>query len=122
LLLEKIYRRELVSPEASDEMLLILKHQKLRDRLPRYLPTGWLIAHKTGLLRKACHDVGIVFSPKGNYMICVMTGQDTNYRAAKQFIASVGRITFDYYQGGFHRPIYQSRRHEKMAATEIVAS
>ena len=119
LLLEKIYRRELVSPEASDDMLLILKHQKLRDRLPRYLPTGWQIAHKTGLLRKACHDVGIVFSPKGDYMICVLTGQDANYREAKRFIASVGRITYDYYQGGFHRPIYQSRRHE---SPQIAAS
>jgi beta-lactamase class A len=114
-LLEKIYRRELVSPEASDDMLLILKHQKLRDRLPKYLPLGWQIAHKTGLLRKSCHDVGIVFSPKGDYMICVLTGEDSNYRAAKHFIASVGRITFDYYQGGFHRPIYQSRRRDPSA-------
>ena len=34
-LLEKIYKRELVSPEASDQMLDILKHQHLRDREPR---------------------------------------------------------------------------------------
>ena len=31
-LLEKIYRRELVSPQASEQMLDILKHQYLRDR------------------------------------------------------------------------------------------
>jgi beta-lactamase class A len=96
-LLEKIYRRELVSPQASDQMLEIMKHQHLRDRLPRFLPTGWEIAHKTGLLRKACHDVGIVFSPKGDYLICVLTSNDTTYKLAKRFIANVGRITFDYY-------------------------
>jgi beta-lactamase class A len=96
-LLEKIYRRELVSPEASDQMLDIMKHQHLRDRLPRFLPTGWEIAHKTGLLRKACHDVGIVFSPKGDYLICVLTSHDSTYKMAKRFIATVGRITFDYY-------------------------
>jgi beta-lactamase class A len=96
-LLEKIYRRELVSPQASDQMLDIMKHQHLRDRLPRFLPTGWEIAHKTGLLRKACHDVGIVFSPKGDYMICVLTSHDVTYKMAKRFIANVGRITFDYY-------------------------
>lgn len=96
-LLEKIYKRELVSPEASDEMLSIMKHQHLRDRLPRFLPTGWEIAHKTGLLRKACHDVGIVFSPQGDYMICVLTSHDTTYKTAKRFIASLARITFDYY-------------------------
>jgi beta-lactamase class A len=96
-LLEKIYKRELVSAEASDQMLDIMKHQKLRDRLPRFLPIGWEIAHKTGLLRRACHDVGIVFSPKGDYLICVLTSHDVTYKTAKRFIASVGRITFDYY-------------------------
>lgn len=103
-LLEKMYQRELVSKEASDEMLDILKHQKLRDRLPRFLPNGWEIAHKTGLLRKACHDVGIVFSPKGDYMICVLTAHDKTYKNAKGFIASVARITYDYYQGGTRKP------------------
>jgi beta-lactamase class A len=96
-LLEKMYKRELVSARASDEMLDILKHQKLRDRLPRFLPTGWEIAHKTGLLRKACHDVGIVFSPKGDYMICVLTSQERTYKKAKQFIASIGQITYGFY-------------------------
>lgn len=109
-LLEKIYQRRLVSAEASDQMLDILKHQKLRDRLPRFLPTGWEIAHKTGLLRKACHDVGIVFSPRGDYMICVLTANDRTYKTAKRFIASMGRITYGYYQGGSRRPIIQGRR------------
>jgi len=109
-LLEKIYDRRLVSAEASDQMLDILKHQHLRDRLPRFLPTGWEIAHKTGLLRKACHDVGIVFSPDGDYMICVLTAHDATYKMAKRFIASMGRITFDYYQGaGARLPVLQSR-------------
>lgn len=116
-LLEKIYRRQLVSAQASDQMLDILKHQKLRDRLPRFLPTGWEIAHKTGLLRKACHDVGIVFSPQGDYLICVLTAHDKTYKNAKRFIASMGRITFNYYQGGFHRPVLQSRRSASRAAT-----
>jgi len=109
-LLEKIYQRQLVSAEASDQMLDILKHQKLRDRLPRFLPAGWEIAHKTGLLRKACHDVGIVFSPQGDYMICVLTSHDATYKMAKRFIASMGRITYDYYQGGLRKPILQTSR------------
>lgn len=108
-LLEKIYRRELVSADASDQMLDILKNQKLRDRLPRYLPQGWEIAHKTGLLRRACHDVGIVFSPKGDYLVCVLTARDRTYKNAKQFIASIGRITFDYYRHDFQPPVLHSR-------------
>lgn len=109
-LLERIYQKQLVSAKASEQMLTILKHQKLRDRLPRFLPTGWEIAHKTGLLRRACHDVGIVFSPGGDYLICVLTSHDPTYKMAKRFIASLGRITYDYYRGGFHHPIVQTRR------------
>ena len=79
---------------------------------------GWQIAHKTGLLRKACHDVGIVFTPKGDYLICVLTGhQSSNYRMSKHFIASMGRLTFDYYQGGFHRPLSISRRRDVVTNT-----
>ncbi len=110
MLLEKIYTRQLVSEQASDDMLGILKRQHLRDRLPKYLPSGWMIAHKTGLLRRACHDVGIVFSPNGDYLICVLTNHDSTYKVAKRFIATMGRISFDYYQGGFHTPMVQTRR------------
>jgi beta-lactamase class A len=114
VLLEKIYRRELVSATASDDMMTILKNQKLRDRLPKYLPQGWEIAHKTGLLRKACHDVGIVFSPSGNYMVCVLTADQSTYKMAKRLIASVGRITFDYYRYGTADP---QARHLSKSAT-----
>jgi beta-lactamase class A len=117
LLLEKIYQRQLVSADASDQMLDILKHQHLRDRLPRFLPIGWQIAHKTGLLRKACHDVGIVFTPQGDYMICVLTAHDQTYKMAKRFIASMGRITFDCYQGGVHHPMVQTRLPEPPVRT-----
>ena len=48
LLLEKIYHGELVSPEASAQMLEILKRQKVNDRLPKGLPGYLVIAHKTG--------------------------------------------------------------------------
>lgn len=108
-LLERIYKRDLVSADASEQMLDILKRQHLRDRLPRYMPNDFQIAHKTGLLRKACHDVGIVFTPQGDYMICVLTARERTYKTAKRFIASMGRITFDAYQGGLHRPVLQSR-------------
>jgi beta-lactamase class A len=118
LLLEKIYRGEMVSADASEQMMTILKHQKLRDRLPRFMPTGWEIAHKTGLLRRACHDVGIVFSPSGDYVICVLTSnQGARYKNAKQLIASLGRITYDYYQGGFHKPVLHSRRNTSEPAS-----
>lgn len=98
MLMEKIYRGELVDPDSSAMMLQILgKPKATASRLAKGLPRGWKIAHKTGLLRLACHDTGIIFSPHGDYAITVLTGQNRSYSAAKDFIARLGRITARHY-------------------------
>jgi len=97
-LMEQVYEGKLVSRESSEFMLDVLKHNKSRSRLRRGLPLGWEIGHKTGLLRKACHDVGIVFSPRGDYVIAVLTSEVPNYSSAKNFITRVAKLTFRYYK------------------------
>ena len=97
-LFERIYAGTLVDKEKSDYLLGILKQTKSRNRLRAGLPDGWELGHKTGLLRSACHDAGIVFSPRGDYLLVVMTGNVPNYKRAKAFIASVGRTTYKYYK------------------------
>lgn len=98
-LLERIYRGEVVNGFASELMLDILKRKRSRSRLAKYLPPGWQIAHKTGLLRRSCHDAAIIFSPNGDYVMVVLTGRVDNYPTAKDFIARLGRSTFKYYRG-----------------------
>ncbi|MDO8805748.1 MAG: serine hydrolase [Elusimicrobiota bacterium] len=97
-LLERIYSGALVNRESSEFMLDVLKHTKSRSRLRKGLPLGWEIGHKTGLLRRACHDVGIVFSPRGDYVIAVLTSEAPNYTAAKNFISKVAKMTYQYYK------------------------
>jgi len=97
-LMERIYAGAMVDKESSDFMLDVLKHNKSRSRLRKGLPLGWEIGHKTGLLRKACHDVGIVFSPRGDYVIAVLTSEAPNYTAAKNFISKVAKLTYQYYK------------------------
>jgi len=100
MLLEKIYRGEAVGKYASSVMLDILRRPKaVPSRLAKGLPAGWEIAHKTGLLRMACHDSAIFFTPHGDYAMTVLTGQNRSYQAAKDFISRLGRITFRYYAG-----------------------
>jgi len=96
-LLEKMYKRELVDKFSSETMVDIMKRNRSTSRLAKKLPEGWELGHKTGLLRRSCHDVGIVFSPKGDYIIAVLTGKVGDYKTAKNFIAKIGKITFDYY-------------------------
>jgi beta-lactamase class A len=96
-LLERIYKRQVVSDGLSDLMLEIMKGANSRTRLAKTLPREWQLARKTGLLRKNCHDVGIVFSPEGDYVLCVFTNSNSaNYRVAKGLISTVGKQAYDY--------------------------
>ncbi|MBN2484175.1 MAG: serine hydrolase [Candidatus Omnitrophica bacterium] len=97
-LLERMYRKELVDEAASGEMISYLKSQKINDRLPRYLPNEVTVAHKTGLERGVVHDAGIVFSPKGDYIICILTRGVNSYAQAKKFIADTSLVTYNLYQ------------------------
>lgn len=97
-MLEKIYRKEFLSSAISEKCLELLKKQKINDRIPAKLPLSVTVAHKTGLERKVCHDAGVVFTPKGDFLICVLTKDAAGNKAAKEFIASVALDTHNYYQ------------------------
>lgn len=94
LVLEKIYRGELVSAAASAEMLDVLKKQKVNDRIPRWLPDSLVIAHKTGLLHDTVSDCGIVFTAEGDFIICVLTADIRGYHMAKKFIGRIAECTY----------------------------
>ncbi len=97
MLLEKIYRHQIVHNDGlSNLMLDVMKHANAPSRLAKFLPHNLILARKTGLLRKNCHDMGIVFGPEGDYVICVMTGDSRSYANAKGFISNVGKQAFDY--------------------------
>lgn len=99
ILFEKIYEGKLINKNISRKCLEVLKKQKIRDRIPRRLPLGTMVAHKTGLEYGICHDVGIVYTLQGNYLICVLTRH--NYktaRPAKKFIQKIALDTYNYFQ------------------------
>ncbi|MBI5625424.1 MAG: serine hydrolase [Elusimicrobia bacterium] len=103
MLMERIYRGEMVTRASSELMMDILKHRRAtRSRLAKGLPRGWELAHKTGLLRKACHDVAIVLTPYGDYSLTVLTGHNRSYGTAKDFISRLGKVTFKYYDARGH--------------------
>lgn len=97
MLLEKTYTHELASYGHCDLMLEWMKHAEGRARLARFLPKTWRLARKGGLLRKNCHDVGIVFTPKTDYVICVLTGKNRDYKHAIGLIANVGQTAYSHF-------------------------
>lgn len=88
MLLEKMYRGELVSPNASAEMLAILKNQRLNGKMPFYFTGEVQIAHKTGEDSGITHDVGIVFAPQP-FVVCFCS----NEVDVPRFETAIQRIT-----------------------------
>ncbi|MFH1202461.1 MAG: serine hydrolase [Candidatus Omnitrophota bacterium] len=97
-ILEAIYKRRLLGNEASRQCLDLLERQKYNDRIPARLPAGTVVAHKTGLERHTCHDVGIIFTEKGDLLISVLTKHPATSRLSKTFISRVALYAYNYYQ------------------------
>src|SRR5712692_4484059 len=59
-LCEALHRRQLVSPQACEEMLEHLRACEDKDKFPRFLPQGTKIAFKTGSLAETRTAAGII--------------------------------------------------------------
>jgi len=119
MMLEKIYRGEMIDKEYSDLMLDILKRTRHRTRFVKVLPKNWELAHKTGMLRYSCHDAGIFFSPKGDYVLTVLTWKSPDYHYAANYIGRMAQITFGYYGDKPQVKLVQRvtrRRHHRRSA------
>jgi beta-lactamase class A len=79
-------------------MIGILKNNFDYAEIPRHLPPGVSVAHKTGALNAARHDCGIIYSPQRDYVLCVLSKEnvDQTWRLdteARVTVADLARIT-----------------------------
>ncbi len=96
LIMKKIAKREIVTPEACDEMIKILLDQRFKDKIPRYLPSTLKIAHKTGWINGIDHDVAIVYlTPDHPYILVVLTKGIENHVRAQKLIADISKLVYD---------------------------
>jgi beta-lactamase class A len=86
-------QRKLVSAAASDRMLARLERNEINDRLPAQLPSGTVVAHKTGNLGFATHDAGIIYTPSGARVVVGLTA-NTNEEDAVQFLGGLGALVY----------------------------
>lgn len=90
--LRLVYARQCVSQEASEQMLAHLLAQQVNDRIPQGLPDDTQCAHKTGdLLGLCCADVGIVFAPQGDFLLCIICNDPSDYQTAIQTCITLAR-------------------------------
>ena len=92
-LLERIYRGECVSKEASEEMLDLLKNQQNTSKIPEGLGVDVPTANKTGETDEDQHDIAIVYGTKTTYILCVMSENASNAIAN---IRNISRVVYNY--------------------------
>lgn len=103
VLLAGLARGELAGPDATAFALDALHRQRYNDRLPRLLPAGVRVAHKTGELPGVRHDVGLLYGPDGRPPIVVaamtegFTGPDSASESggpATDLLAEAARLAY----------------------------
>ena len=64
-LLEMLHQGKIVSPEASKDILEIMKNQQVKDGIGRHELEDWTVASKSGSLDALRSDVGIIYTKSG---------------------------------------------------------
>lgn len=105
-MLELVYRGEWVSKEASEGMIAIMKECQTNSRIPRHLPIGVDVAHKTGTLDRLNADIGIVYTAKGDYILCLF--YNGNLANEEDYAANAG----DDYLAALSKEIYEAYMEE----------
>jgi beta-lactamase class A len=101
-ILTQLARHEVISSEASSEMIDILGEQQFNEMIPAGLPAGVRVAHKTGWAADYHHDVGIVYPPHAPpYVLCVLTKgyEEENDPEAYALVASLSRAVYEEWSG-----------------------
>ena len=101
-LLELIETGKVVSPEGCKEMLGHLKACDDKEKMTRLLPSGTVVAHKTGSVNASKTDAGIIYLKSGPVAVCVLTDENDDKRwvldnAGQVLIAKIAKEVYDHY-------------------------
>ncbi|MBQ7032823.1 MAG: serine hydrolase [Clostridia bacterium] len=92
--LKKVYNNQ--SEWTCADMLGILKRQQVKTKIPRKLPGGVTVAHKTGELSTVENDVGIIFTEKMDFAVVFLCSDLSSTNGAREAISSASRELYDY--------------------------
>lgn len=93
-LMKKINSNEAASALACAEMRDILVGQQIRTMLPKLLPQGTKVAHKTGNITRNSHDTGIVTTDVGTYCITIMCEGVEDQAVAEDIVARLSEYIY----------------------------
>lgn len=82
---------------AGSEMILdYMKAQERTGKIPAGLPEGVSSANKTGELSDVENDAAVIYAGEKTYVLCVLSNQVTDPQAARDKIAEISGIVYQY--------------------------
>jgi beta-lactamase class A len=96
-ILTRLAERDVVSKQASDEMMAILRGQKFNEGIPAGLPpgAGLKVAHKTGSFTGIYHDAAIVEPPETKpFVLVVLTRGIKDEARSHKLVADIARAVY----------------------------
>jgi D-alanyl-D-alanine carboxypeptidase (penicillin-binding protein 5/6) len=116
-----LYERKLVSEKASEQMLEHLFACDDKLKVPRLIPAGTRVAHKTGSVNASRTDAGVMETPSGPIAFCILTTNNkdeswTNDNEGDLFCAEIGSAVYQYFNSEGAAPVAPVARVLQMGA------
>jgi beta-lactamase class A len=93
VLMTAIAEGRAVDADSSIEMVQILERQHFNEGIPRGVPPGTHVAHKTGEITKIHHDAAIVYAPRPFVLVILVRGL-ADIKQSSAVIADITRILY----------------------------
>ncbi len=99
LSLLSVIRSDFLSNESKRQVIQILLEQRFNSMLPAGLPSHAIVAHKTGEISTASHDIGIVYLPEREpYIAAILTEFDANQEGRRETVAAISEVIYRFLQ------------------------
>ena len=86
-------RSNFLSNESREHAIRILLAQRFKSMIPAGLPAHATVAHKTGEISTACHDMGIVYLPERQpYIAVILTEFDSELDGRRETVAAISEV------------------------------
>jgi beta-lactamase class A len=96
-ILKKLALHQVVTHDASETMIGIMKQQFFNEGIPALLPADVSIAHKNGWIERIYHDAAIIFPPRMTpYVLVIMTSGLSENKEAPLFVSSLSKLIYDH--------------------------
>jgi beta-lactamase class A len=88
-------RGDFLTDESKQKLIRILLDQRFNSMLPARLPAHAAVAHKTGEISTACHDVGIVYLPERQpYIAVILTEFEPDRNGRRETVAAISEVIY----------------------------